>query len=307
MAALTFPSKKSTTVPNPLGLGLMRAYFGLMSRLVPAYIQRQVERIFTTPPRYVGHAAQPVDTRRETVAAGTRSIAVWQAGPAAAPAVLLAHGWGGRGLQLGAFVAPLLEAGYRVVWFDQPGHGESDRGRTGLPDFVRALKALATTHGPFAAAIGHSLGAGALGLALREGLALERVVMIATPSSMTEHTQRFARFLGLAPGFAGRLRAALERHYHVSFAELDRVEALGASVAKILLIHDTQDAHVEFRHASRIQAGMPSARLLPTHDLGHFRIVRDPQVVRAAVDFVRGQDESLPAAIPPLPLPAPLY
>lgn len=307
MATLTLSSRKSTIVPYSLGLGLMRAYFALTSRLLPAYAQHQAERIFTTPPRYAGQTAQPVDTRRETVAAGTRSIAVWQAGPTAAPAVLLAHGWGGRGSQLGAFVTPLLEAGYRVVWFDQPGHGESDRSRTGLPDFVRALKALATTHGPFVAAIGHSLGAGALGLALREGLALEHVVMISTPSSMTEHMQRFTHFLGLAPGFAVRLRTALERHYRVSFAELDRVEALGASTAKVLLIHDMQDAQVEFRHACRIQAGVPSARLLPTHGLGHFRIVRDQQVVRAAVDFVRGQDESLPAVIPPLPLPAPLY
>ena len=48
---------------------------------------------------------------------------------------------------MGSFVSPLLAAGYRVVWFDQPGHGESGRGPVALPDFVRALHAIAAAHG----------------------------------------------------------------------------------------------------------------------------------------------------------------
>ena len=40
------------------------------------------------------------------------------------PAVLLMHGWGGARAQMTGFVIPLLDAGYRVVAFDQPAHGE---------------------------------------------------------------------------------------------------------------------------------------------------------------------------------------
>src|ERR1700686_5797120 len=87
---------------------LVHAYFVVASRLLPDLARRQAERLFTMPPRYAGRRTNPVDARRETVAVGARSLAVWQAGPLAAPAVLLVHGWGGRGVQMGSFVAPLL-------------------------------------------------------------------------------------------------------------------------------------------------------------------------------------------------------
>ena len=41
------------------------------------------------------------------------------------PIVLLVHGWEGRGSQLAAMVPLLVEAGFSVVTFDAPGHGEA--------------------------------------------------------------------------------------------------------------------------------------------------------------------------------------
>jgi len=43
---------------------------------------------------------------------GGRRIEMWKWGRG--PAVLLAHGWGGRGAQLGAFVDPLVARGFSV-------------------------------------------------------------------------------------------------------------------------------------------------------------------------------------------------
>ena len=131
-ASLT-ASVNSTIVRSRTSLwALVRAYFAIASRLLPDLARRQAERLFTLPPRYASRNTQTVDARRETVVAGKHSLAVWQVGPAAAPAVLLVHGWGGRGVQMGSFVAPLLARGYRIVWFDQPGHGESGRGLVAL-------------------------------------------------------------------------------------------------------------------------------------------------------------------------------
>src|SRR4029079_1563799 len=58
--------------------------------------------------------------KRFVVDEGRRSIVAWSFGEG--PAVVLAHGWNGRGGQLGAFVDPLVRAGFRVVTFDAPGH-----------------------------------------------------------------------------------------------------------------------------------------------------------------------------------------
>lgn len=293
--------------PGSSLFAIVRAYFGIASRLLPGLARRQAERRFTLPPRYAGRRAHPVAARRETVAAGNRGLAVWQAGPPGAPAVLLSHGWGGRGVQMGSFVAPLLARGFRVVWFDQPGHGESGREPVGLPDLVRAVEALAVTHGPFEAAIGHSLGAAALGLALRRGLALGRIVFVSPPASIAEHAHTFARLLGITPRVREAMRRRLERRYGLRFAEIDRIEELEQLRLPALFVHDSGDADVPFEHTLRLSARMPGARLLKTYGLGHYHILRDPDVVRAVADFVRGKDGDLPAELPLLPVPAPLY
>lgn len=308
MNATLATSKNSTIVRNQISLwGLVRAYFAIVSRLLPDLARRQAEHLFTLPPRYAGRRTHPVDARRETVDSAHHSLAVWQAGPAWAPAVLLVHGWGGRGAQMGAFVTPLLAAGKRVVWFDQPGHGENRRGEVALPDFVNAVQALAGTHGPFCAAIGHSLGAAALGIALRRGIQLGRVVFISSPSSINEHAHNFAHLLGITPRVREAMRRRLERRYGVPFAEIDRIEEFERLHVPALFVHDSGDAAVPFEHAVRLSGRMPGARLITTHGLGHYRVLRDHAVIEAVVDFVSGSVERLPRELPALPRPAPIY
>ena len=305
----TFATSRNSTIVRSRSslLAMLRAYFAIASRLLPDMARRHAERLFTVPPRYAGRRTHPVDARRETVVAGNRSLAVWQVGPLTAPAVLLAHGWGGRGVQMGRFVAPLLASGFRVVWFDQPGHGESGHGPVALPDFVRALQALAATHGPFEAAIGHSLGAAALGVALCRGLRLGRIVFVSSPASMDEHAHNFARLLGITPRVREAMRSRLERRYGVRFAEIDRIEDLERLRLPALFVHDSDDTEVPFEHALRLSARVPGARLIKTYGLGHHRLLRDTSVVGAVVDFVSGHVDDLPAELPVLPRPAPIY
>ena len=306
-ATLASPIKSTIVRTYSLREAVLRGYFAVASRLVPDVARRQAERLFTTPPRYAGRATQPAPARRETVVSGRHSLAVWQAGPAAAPAVLLVHGWGGRGAQMGSFVDPLLASGYRVVWFDEPAHGDSGRGHVGLPDFVRALHALAATHGPFEAAIGHSLGAASLGVAMRQGLSLGRVVFVSSPASVNEHTHKFASMLGITPQIRDAMRARIERRFGMRFADIDRIDELTQLSLPALFVHDGGDAEVPFENSQRLLARMPGARLIKTYGLGHRRLLRDPGVVRAVVDFVRGEADELPAELPILPRPAPLY
>lgn len=307
MSAVALSS--SPRVRRTLGPALapvLRNYFRLASRVAPELARRQAERLFTTPPRPRRMPSATLPARRETVSAGRHELAVWSAGPVGAPAVLLAHGWGGRGTQMGSIAAALQESGRRVVWFDQPGHGDSGRGRVGLPDFVQALHALVATHGPFEAAVGHSLGAAAVGLGLREGLMFERVVFIGAPASMREHTLRFSALIGISPAVRDAMRRRIERHYNVRFDDIDRIERLRDVSVPALLVHDLDDAQVPFEHALRLSAAMPCARLLRTWGLGHNRPLKDPSTVAAVAAFVRG-DPDLPAVLPALPLPAPIY
>jgi pimeloyl-ACP methyl ester carboxylesterase len=74
-------------------------------------------------PSYPG--ARAPDRRRDVDVAGLR-IAVWEWGDAAAPPLLLAHGGFDFARTYDVFAPLLADAGWRVVSWDQRGHGDSE-------------------------------------------------------------------------------------------------------------------------------------------------------------------------------------
>ena len=74
------------------------------------------------------------------------------------PTVLLMHGWGGARAQMTGFVDPLLSAGYRVVAYDQPAHGESDGKTTNVLEIAPTMDLVMQREGKFDAIIAHSFG-----------------------------------------------------------------------------------------------------------------------------------------------------
>lgn len=98
------------------------------------------------------------------------TLRVMESGPAREDAVLLVHGWGGSVYTFAEMVPALTAGGYRVISFDLPGHGLSDKP---LEDALYNTRLLSDTVIAVADAmqarrfafIGHSMG-GSLGLDL---------------------------------------------------------------------------------------------------------------------------------------------
>src|SRR5512138_3918896 len=124
-------------------------------------IVKRVYRAFFSPSRY-----EVKPTEREVLDWGNNTrlpceggeLAVTTWGNDDRPAVLLMHGWGGARAQMTGFVDPLLFAGYRVVTYDQPAHGESDRKMTNLLEIAPTMDLIAQREGPFHAILAHSFG-----------------------------------------------------------------------------------------------------------------------------------------------------
>src|SRR5882724_10460669 len=134
--------------------------FAATALLAPDLAGAWAERLFLTPPKpqLETTALDLIDARSSSLVHKGRQIAVWEWGwkSREAPAVLLAHGWGGHTAQMRAFVFALLAAGYRVIGFDQPAHGLSEGRLTSLVDFADVLASVATRYGPVQALIAHS-------------------------------------------------------------------------------------------------------------------------------------------------------
>lgn len=267
--------------------------FAATALLAPDLAGAWAERLFLTPPRTasVETALDLIDARSRFITHKARQIATWEWGwkSHGAPAVLLAHGWGGHAAQMRAFVFGLLASGYRVVGFDQPAHGLSEGRLTSLVDFADVLAAVAAAHGPVQAVIAHSLGAAATGLALSRGaLAARSAVLISPPSDVAGYSRRFARWYWMPEPVRRSMQAAIEERYGVRWDELE-IERVAARIdAPALVIHDRGDRQVPWKHGLRVARAWPGARLLSTEGLGHGRILRDKSVVQAAADFVAG-------------------
>ena len=189
-------------MPNALSLPRIstNVRFAASHLLFPELAGAWAERMFLTPPRGKNAAASAldlIDAKNTWLEHKGRQIAMWSWGArsAEAPAVLLAHGWGGNAAQMRAFAFPLLQAGYRVIAYDQPAHGVSEGKLTGLPDFAEVLGAVAGYHGGIDAVIAHSLGGAAAALSLSWGrVAFSKLVLVAPPSDLVGYSRRFARW-----------------------------------------------------------------------------------------------------------------
>jgi pimeloyl-ACP methyl ester carboxylesterase len=285
--------------------------FAATALLAPDLAGAWAERLFLTPPRpqLEATALDLIDARSSFIVHKGRHIAMWEWGwkSREAPAVLLAHGWGGHAAQLRAFVFSLLAAGYRVIGFDQPAHGVSEGRLTSLVDFADVLATVAARHAPVQAIIAHSLGAAAVGFALSRGLAVKTAVLISPPSDVAGYSRRFARWHWIPEPVRRSMQTAIEERYGVRWEELE-VERVAARItARALIIHDRDDPVVPWRHGQRVARAWPGARLQLTKGLGHGRILRDESVARSAADFIAGKSSVASVAAPALPAPAPMY
>jgi len=284
--------------------------FAASALLFPEVAGAWAERLFLTPPRNGGAAAalDLIEARASFLEHKGRHIATWRWGERDAPAVILAHGWGGYAAQMRAFVFPLLCAGYRVIAFDQPAHGVSEGRLTGLPDFAEVLSELAWQHGDVRAFIGHSLGGAAGALALATGrVRFEKVVLISPPTDLVGHSRRFARWHWMPEAVRRAMQSAIEERYGVLWENLEVARLAPRLRADALVIHDRDDRHVPWTQGARVAQLWPGARLMSTDGLGHGRILADEAVAHAAAAFITGRSSVVCHAAPAVPHPAPLY
>lgn len=265
--------------------------FAASALLFPELAAGLAERLFLTPPRMRDAAAAAldlIDARSSMLQHKGRHIAMWRWGERDAPAVLLAHGWGGNAAQMRGFVFPLLSAGFRVITYDQPAHGVSEGRLTGLPDFADVLAEVAWHQGGVQAVIGHSLGATAAALAHAQGKApLRKLVLISPPSDLVGYSRRFARWHWIPEPVRGAMQAAIEERYGLPWSELELARLAARLSARALVIHDRADKVIPWKQGEQFACHWQGARLITTEGLGHRRILADAAVAQAAADFIR--------------------
>jgi len=266
----------------------IRAGMRVLSWLAPQKAETLALDLFATP-RRPALSADPeagIAGHRFTIEAGGKRLAAWDWGRG--PTVILTHGWSGHSGQMAAFVGPLVRAGYYVVAFDHPAHGQSEGTRATYLDVAAALTAVARRVGPVHAVIGHSFGCTATILSLSRGLPVERAVLVAPPAESPTYARGFGRALGLTDARIEGMVERIRRAVGGDLSALDARHLVAGLSTRALVIHDEGDREVPFANGQAIAAAWPGAQLEAVKGLGHNRLLRDPAVVARAVEFVRG-------------------
>jgi pimeloyl-ACP methyl ester carboxylesterase len=273
-------------------LWILRTAFRTVGSVAPGVAARWAETIFCRPPRHEPRASEEaflLTGERRTLRSEDQDLAVWSWGEG--PVVVLAHGWGGRAGRFSTIAGELVSAGFRVVLFDAPAHGASMGEQASLPQFARALGEVGAAVGPVYGLVGHSLGGAAVSLAMQRGLNAKRAVLLAAPADVFLFSHAFAQHLRIPPRARDVMQQNLATRLQFRWEELHIPTLVRSLTTPALIIHDLHDADVPYGHGEEIAHAWPGAELFTTTGLGHRALLRNPEVIRRTVEFLKAGGE----------------
>jgi pimeloyl-ACP methyl ester carboxylesterase len=256
-------------------------------------VVKKVYRAFFSPGKYeVKPTEQEVlewgNNYRLPFDGGELAVTTWGSN---GPAVLLMHGWGGARAQMTGFVDPLLFAGYRVVAYDQPAHGDSDGKMTNLLEIAPTMDLIAQREGHFDAIIAHSFGTLITSYALvnRNFTPPARLVYFGAFNRLLDSLPRFQVLAHLPDELIEGLRAMIYENFGRELLESITNEALTPRInIPALLFHDAEDKVTPVEDSLAIARVWKHARFIEVEGLGHRGALQSQSTHEQVVKFLKG-------------------
>ncbi len=202
--------------------------------------------------------------------------------------VLLLHGWGGSPFDFKQMITALVNAGYEVIGWDAPAHGASEGKETNLIQWMHALEQLLGRIGPVHAIVGHSLGGLSAALALvHKRLHVPRLVMVSSAVSAPVFFQETFDQFRIPDKVMPKVHGIVIKKLQNDLLQLDLFKHIDKIKAKkILVIYDENDGIVKKEQIDNFLQQSPTIQSLKIKGEGHFRIMRNDEVVKKVVAFM---------------------
>ncbi|QCK86734.1 alpha/beta fold hydrolase [Phreatobacter aquaticus] len=290
-----------------LAFKALRTGMQVGSVLAPQTTGRVALRLFRTPFDPMGPNARKqavVEEGRQAFAAAESHRIPFGAGHVQAyrfmpdPAqdrgetVALVHGWANQAYFMRSFAADLVQAGFRVLAFDLPAHGDSSGRVTDPFDSARALHALAAELGPLHGIVAYSFGGAVTAVAI-EGTAplagpvpASRIALVSVPNAIEDVTRRFGELAGLGPRAQTSFEDQLTSRGGRSLDSLRVGRILAGSGLPFLVVHSRDDREIPFADGEKLADAGGNGVLYPVDGLGHRRILYAPEVTGRITSFM---------------------
>lgn len=257
-------------------------------------IVKKVYQAFFAPSRY-----EEKSSDREVIEWGNNyripfdegELAVTSWGKNDGPSVLLMHGWGGARAQMTGFVDPLLFAGYRVVSYDQPGHGESSGTQTNLLKIAPTMDLIAKHEGKFDIIIAHSFGTLITSHALvnRNFPPPSKLVYFGAFNRLLDALPRFQAIAKISDEITNGLRDMMYENFERGLLESIVNEALVQKInIPALMFHDKSDNVTPVEDSRAIAKTWKHVQYVETDGLGHRGALQSADVHEKVIKFLKG-------------------
>ncbi|QSW88959.1 alpha/beta hydrolase [Flavobacterium endoglycinae] len=277
---------KSLKIPQLIIIsGKILAFFS--TKLVTKF----ASKIFTTPIKHkIPKREFQMDSKSEQkiihVPAIDKSIVTYEYGKSDRK-ILLVHGWSGRGTQLFKIAEELLENGYSTISFDAPAHGKSKGQTTIMSEFIASILEIEKHFGPFDAAIGHSLGGMSVLNAIKDGLKVNKAVIIGSGDIVQDILDEFIFKMELKKELGHNLRDFFENKYQLKMDDFSAYKAAQKIEIPVLVIHDNDDPEVPVKAGIHIHHNLKNGTLMLTEGLGHRKILGNHNVIKKILEFIK--------------------
>ncbi len=255
-------------------------------------IVKKVYRAFFGPAKY---EVKSID--EEIIARGNNFRIPFEGGELAVtswgdrgPSILLMHGWGGARAQMTGFVDPLLAAGYRIVAYDQPAHGESDGKMTNVLEIAPTMDLVMKPEGKFDAIIAHSFGTLITSYALvkRNFPPPSKLVYFGSFNWLMDALPRFQSQANLPDAIIDGLRAMIYQNFERDVLDSIVNEVLVQKIdIPALMFHDRSDSVTPVEDSRAIANAWMDAQYVETNGLGHRSALQSKEIHDQIVKFLK--------------------
>ncbi|NWF62783.1 MAG: alpha/beta hydrolase [Chloroflexi bacterium] len=263
-----------------------------MNGLESQDVVKKAYRAFFSPSKYEVKAADEAilargKNYRMPFDGGQLAVTTWGS---SGPAVLLMHGWGGARAQMTGFVEPLLAAGYRVVAYDQPAHGESDGKLTNVLEISPTMEWVMQREGKFDALIAHSFGTliTSYSLVKRNFPAPSKLVYLGSFNRLLDSLPRFQVLANLPDEIMNGLRKMITENFGKNVLD----EIVNENLVKqihipALMFHDRADSVTPVKDSRAIANAWSEAQYVETNGLGHRGALQSEDVHKQIIQFLK--------------------